>query len=969
MTTANPFAGHLLRNPCLSPEQAATIARDAFGVVGTTTELGSQQDQNFRLDSDTGSFVLKVANGAFSREELDLQNRAMEHLATQLVERVPLPIRALDGREIVEVDGSDTRLRVRLFSFIEGAPLRRFAYLAPSVLRATGDLAARIAHTLQGFRHPADDRRLQWDLRVAAEVVAALAPEVRDPRRRAMVERTIEQAAKALTGFLPELRLQVIHGDVNDWNILAQRDDSGRPVPVAIIDFGDLSLSWTAAECAILASSATEHAPERPLQTAREVVRGFHARLPLKEAEVAALPALIAARAAVSAVSCDQQVTLQQGTEYAVDALQSGWTRLEAIAKVPFELGRSVFREACGMPLRRPRLAPTARAPLLPDARGPHLVDLSVTTDAFAFGSWRDPEAIKQALGGSDDHVSIGRMGEARLVHDEGPQLHEPATVDLGIDVFAEETTPVAAPIAGEVTRVEARELTIVLDDGVLLHVAEVDPSVTAGTRVRPGDGLGRVARPPDGARLPAHVHVQLTDAGEVPPALVPASLAVAWSSLSLDPAPLLGIQASPVGSETGETLARRRRFVAASQVLYYPDEPPRIERGWRQWLYDVHGRPYLDVVNNVAVVGHSHPRIEAAARRQLRRLNTNTRFLYDAMGRLAERLASLVPDPLGAVFFVNSGSEANELALRLAREVTGRQHVVCLDGSYHGWTGATNELLQPRDERVLQLAKPNPYTGKYRSEASAATLYADEAVAAVRARAEAGGPPAAFICEPYLGNSGGVTLPDGYLEAVYGATRETGGICIADEVQVGYGRLGRYFWAFEQQNVVPDVVTIAKATGNGHPLAAVITTPELADRFAERTEIFSSVGGTPVSCEVGLAVLDVIEDEALQENARHVGDHLTERLLPLVGSHANVGALHGIGLYRGIELVQDPETREPAPQLATAICERMLSLGIVVQPTGKHANILKLKPPLCVTCADIDFLAEAFELTLRDGW
>ena len=234
---------------------------------------------------------------------------------------------------------------------------------------------------------------------------------------------------------------------------------------------------------------------------------------------------------------------------------------------------------------------------------------------------------------------------------------------------------------------------------------------------------------------------------------------------------------------------------------------------------------------------------------------------------------------------------------------------------------------------------------------------------------AEAAAGAAAFICEPVLGNAGGVLAPPGYLTHAYRHVRAAGGVCIADEVQVGYGRLGEWFWAFQQQQVVPDIVTIAKATGNGHPVGAVITTAEIADAFAEAGSFFSSVGGSPLSCEIGIAVLDAIRDERLQENARTVGAGLRASLEELAGRHPLIGAVHGSGLYLGAELVRDRDHRTPAKQEAYAICERMRELGVIVQPTGDHENVLKIKPPLCIGADDAAFFAETLDRVLGDGW
>jgi len=981
VTPANPFVGHALRVPRLPVADAVAVAREAFGVEGTAEEIGSHQDQNFRIDTPDGRYVLKVANPAFAPAELEMQNRAMEHVAVSLPGVVPAPVRARDGADVARIEHAGRRYGVRLLSYLEGEPLRGFAYLAPGTLREAGQLAARVAAALASFDHPAADRTLQWDVRRAGNVVGAFAPDVRDGRRRDLVERTIERATTALEESTPTLRRQVIHGDVTDWNMVARRNRAARPSPCGLIDFGDATRSWLAAECAVLAAAVCGRRPARALQDATEVVRGFHAAMPLLDDEIAALPALIAARGALSAVGTDRQRALDPGNPYVAGYVEDGWDLLATVAAIPQPLAHAAFREACGLSALPTRPAPRRAAPIAEgfDARRAVPVDFSVRTDALRFGDWSDPVAIaaavSRAAASSPGATAVGRYGERRLVHDRGPGREEPATVHLGTDIFLPEGTDVLAPLAGRVLRARGRELSISVQHGLILRLAGIVPTSNVGDDVGPGQRIGSVAAPGPEERLPAHLHVQLARGSiEELPGLAPASLAGAWLSLCPDPGPLLGLDDAAQCEPQVAVLDRRRRFVAGAQTLYYPASPLWIERGWRQWLYNAYGRPYLDLINNIAVVGHSHPLVEDAAARQLRRLNTNTRFLYDAMGRFAERLAGLVPDPLGVVFLLNSGSEANDLALRIVREVTGRRDVVSLEGCYHGWTGATDELLagtgDGRSARARPVVRPNPYNGPYRADdPRVADRYAGHVRELVERLSRAGRAPAAFISEPVLGNSGGVLPPSGYLRQVYDVVRAAGGLCIADEVQVGYGRLGHHFWAFEQQGVVPDLVTIAKPAGNGHPVAAVITTRAIADEFSRRTDLFASVGGGPVSCEIGLAVLDVIEQERLQENARDVGEYLGWRLGPLAGRHPLVGALHGMGLYRGLELVRDRGARTPAREEARAICERLRELGIIVQPTGPGANVLKLKPPLCITRDDVDFFAEALEHTLSTGW
>jgi 4-aminobutyrate aminotransferase-like enzyme len=325
----------------------------------------------------------------------------------------------------------------------------------------------------------------------------------------------------------------------------------------------------------------------------------------------------------------------------------------------------------------------------------------------------------------------------------------------------------------------------------------------------------------------------------------------------------------------------------------------------------------------------------------------------------------------------VNSGSEASDLALRLAMAATARRDVVAVREAYHGWTYGTDAVststadnpnaLTTRPDWVHAVESPNSFRGKYRG--ADVGRYADDAVHQIEELAAAGRPPAGFICEAVYGNAGGMALPDGYLRQVYEAVRAGGGLAIADEVQVGFGRLGEWFWGFHQQKVVPDIVSVAKSTGNGYPLGAVITSRAVAEAFASQGYFFSSTGGSPLSCAIGLTVLDVLRDEDLQGNALRVGRHLKARLLALRDKHPIIGTVHGVGLYLGVEMIRDQATLAPATEETAAICDRMLELGVVIQPTGDHQNVLKTKPPLCIDVDGADFYVDALDRVLTEGW
>ena len=399
------------------------------------------------------------------------------------------------------------------------------------------------------------------------------------------------------------------------------------------------------------------------------------------------------------------------------------------------------------------------------------------------------------------------------------------------------------------------------------------------------------------------------------------------------------------------ELLALRRRHLGPSLSLSY-QQPLKIVRGRGQYLYDEAGRAYLDGVNNVCHVGHSHPRVVRAIAEQAGRLNTNTRYLHDGLVEYARRLSATLPEPLSVCYLVCSGTEANELALRLARTYTGRQDVIALDHAYHGNSAATIDIspykFNSRGGRgappwVHIAPAPDPYRGLYREPSTGlGARYAGHVAPLATAH-----PPAAFIAESILSCGGQIVLPDGFLAEAYASVRAAGGVCIADEVQVGFGRVGSYFWAFETQGVVPDIVTMGKPIGNGHPMGAVVTTPAIAEAFNNGMEYFNTFGGNPVSCAAGLAVLDVIEEEGLQRHALDTGAYFMDQLRALMDRHPAIGDVRGLGLFIGIEFVSGRDTRTPDAATASAAVEALKAEGILLSTDGPDHNVIKIKPPL----------------------
>ena len=383
------------------------------------------------------------------------------------------------------------------------------------------------------------------------------------------------------------------------------------------------------------------------------------------------------------------------------------------------------------------------------------------------------------------------------------------------------------------------------------------------------------------------------------------------------------------------------------------------------QYLYDEDGTEYLDAYNNVAHVGHCHPRVVQAAQQQIGILNTNTRYLHDTILDYAEKLTTTLPSPLSVCFFVNSGSEANELALRLARAHTNTRDLVVLDHAYHGNTTTMIDISPYKHDGpggsgappwVHKVPLPDAY--RFRDEETTATYvkHIEDVVQRVRAN---------FICESLPSVGGQLVLPEDYLSRVYKAIRNSGGVCIADEVQTGYGRIGRHFWGFQEYGVIPDIVVLGKPIGNGHPIGAVITTRAIAESFDNGMEFFSTFGGSTVSCAIGLTVLHVVREEQLQAHALEVGKYLFEELRQLMSRHEVIGDVRGSGLFIGVELVLDRETKEPATQFADVVVNRMREEGILFGTDGPFHNVLKIRPPMPFSSNDATRLIETLNRVL----
>jgi 4-aminobutyrate aminotransferase-like enzyme/Ser/Thr protein kinase RdoA (MazF antagonist) len=958
-----------LPSPQVSAEQAQQWLAEHYGLSGTLQALGSQQDLNYRVDSPRGRFVLKICRGDYALVELQAQHAGLKFLAEHSAVKVPRVIAANSGADLLSLHVGGEAVHVRLLDYIEGQSLTHLDHLGQAVVAGFGRLCGEMDLALAGFDHPGLERTLQWDARHASALINYLLPVIKDEQQRALIAAAAEQAERRLQPLLDTLPVQAIHMDITDDNAVWARGAGRHWQLQGVIDFGDLVRTWRITDLSVTCAALLHHAGGDPF-VILPAVQAYHAVNPLQHEELQALWPLIVARAAVLVLSGEQQVSIDPSNTYSRDNLSHEWEIFRVATSVPLALMEAAILTAVGHAL--PAIDSEGFAPLLPGLVGREfaLIDLGVLSPHFEAGNW-EQEGIDQRLlneAAAAHGLAASRYGQYRLSRTRPDSADEPDTFPLHVELRVPNGTAVESPFAGVVHQAPDGALQL---DGPQLSVRlwGVTPSLHSGAALVKGQVLGAVSGP---------LRVQLCRGAQLnAPLFCTPSHAPAWQALCPSPAALLGLACDAEPELDGKTLLQRREASFARTQKHYYVDPPRIERGWRNHLIDMQGRSYLDMLNNVAVLGHGHPRMAAVAARQWSLLNTNSRFNYAAVAEFSERLLKLAPEGMDRVFLVNSGSEANDLAIRLAWAYSGGRDMLSVLEAYHGWTVGADAVstsiadnpkaLESRPDWVHPVTAPNTYRGEFRGLDSAPD-YVRSVEHQLQKLAEQKRQLAGFICEPVYGNAGGISLPPGYLQQVYALVRAQGGVCIADEVQVGYGRMGNFFWGFEDQGVVPDIITMAKGMGNGQPLGAVITRREIAEALEAEGYFFSSAGGSPVSCQIGMAVLDVMEEEKLWENAQVVGGHFKARLEALIDKHPLVGAVHGSGFYLGLELIRNRETLEAATEETAVLCDRLRELGIFMQPTGDDLNILKIKPPMVTSRRSVDFFVDMLDRVLTEG-
>jgi 4-aminobutyrate aminotransferase-like enzyme/Ser/Thr protein kinase RdoA (MazF antagonist) len=977
-------------------------------VAARAFSLPSERDQNFLLRRENaGDLVLKVSNANTSAAIIEAECALLQHVASTGL--CPTLVAARDGALTIAHEGH----ALRVITALPGVPYGTSPLHTDALRRDVGRIVAQLSNALHGFDAPALHREFHWDLARAADVIRTYESRVANNAIREAMATFQALYARDVVPLLAQLPMSVIHGDANDYNVLV---DVHTQRVTGIVDLGDAVFSHTVNDLAI-AMAYVALAADDPLAAAAQVLQGYHAERPLSSAEIDVLFVLMSMRLCVSAGLAAAQSPVRPDDDYLTISQQPIARTLPQLAAVHPRFARYTFRHACGLPPvpQSPRVVHwlNQHAPQFAPVLGRDLHTTPIVPLDFSAGSTlisseleqNEPalldQRIQRLFDGAGATIGAGGYNEARLIYHWPlePRAAEPRTIHIGLDLSAAPGTPIFAPLDGSVYGFEFANAHH--DYGpviVLRHVTTGDDPVEfftlyghlsvnslhhleVGQRIAKGTEFARIGSAPTNGNWWAHVHMQLiVDMLDVPcnvNGAVRASQREVWHSICPDPNLLLGIPGAQLTQHaTSKEIAfTRERRLARNVSVSYGSEPLNIVRGFGQYLYNENAHRFIDAYNNVAHVGHSHPRVVRAVSDQLATLNTNTRYLQEQLTNYADALTATLPDELSVCFFTASGSEANELALRLARNYTNARDLIVMDAAYHGHTTTLIDISPykhngPGGNGPPDWVHTSPIPDTYRNReytGEPGPWFAAQVGRLIDQVQQHDRALCGYIAETCPSVAGQIMLPDGYLAGVYDRVRAAGGVCIADEVQTGFGRLGSHFWAFEQHRVIPDIVVLGKPIANGYPMGAVVTTRAIAERFANGMEYFSTFGGSTAACVAARETLAVTLDEQLQQNAQRVGDRLLQGLRTLAASHDIIGDVRGAGLFIGVELVRDRETREPASDEASHVVQRMRAHGVLAGTDGPHHNVIKLRGPMCLSVDDAEQILHVIERALRE--
>lgn len=979
----------------MTTAKAEKILFNLYTIKGNATKLPGEIDHNFKIKVDgTNQYILKISPENSNESELDFQQKILEYLVdknTALVSPKVILDKHKKAISEISLDGKTT-IKVRLLSWIEGRVWSSVNPQLNSLRFSLGQKNGELTKTLQGFEHPKATREFVWDVAQGLWTKEYLHLFKNEEKKISVY---FLNKFENFQNDYSKLRKSVVHNDANDNNVLVS-EDLINPKVKAIIDFGDAIKTQIINDVAITCAYAIMDKND-PLEASLSIIKGYHSAFNLQEKELEFLYVLIGIRLVISVTKSAINKIENPENEYLLISEKPAWNLLKKWRNISEDLAHFSFRNTCGF-LAHPNqqkfknwtennsfklseLFPTIKRNEI------HHLDLSVSSsfpghqkefnnlDLFQFKIEQLQKEVPNKIisGGYLEPRSLYTSTEYDTLGNYGKQSR---TIHLGVDFWLPENTAIHALLDSEIVMLENNNNDKEYGGLIVLkhqqkefcfytlyghNTAKSVLKHKVGNFIKKGEQVAILANYPENGNWAPHLHFQvmlsLLDYKNDFPGVGYFHEIEVWKSICPNPNLLFKVDGfkENLVDVSNEIITKRNQHLGKGMSLQYK-KPLHIVKGANQYLIDSIGQKYLDTVNNVAHVGHENFNVVKAGQNQMALLNTNTRYLHKNITDLADELLATLPKELSVFHFVNSGSEANELAVRMVKANTNSIEIIASEVGYHGNTNKTIEISsykfdgkggkgKPENTHIFPI--PNSFRGKYRGE-NTAKKYAHEVQVLIDKIKKENKKIGGFIIEPIISCGGQVELPKGFLKEVYPKIKKAGGLCISDEVQTGVGRLGKTFWGFQLHDVIPDIVTIGKPLGNGHPIAAVACTKEVAEKFANGMEFFNTFGGNPVSCAIATEVLKVVKREKLQENALNVGEFLKSEMKKLASQFSIIGDVRGQGLFLGIELVD--KKMHPLAEKTDYVINRMKEFGILMSSDGPDHNVIKIKPPITFT-------------------
>ena len=956
------------------------------------SRLNSERDVNLLIKgAGTKQYVVKISNPKESLAQLEYQDLLINHLRQSIQLRNIYP-EIFHKKILFYKDRNERGCAVRILTYIEGDMYAK-SKNSDDTEKSLGKLLALQSNQLQSFIKNQAIRSFEWDpsdIRWTKKFINLF-----KGANKNIIKNTIDEHEKFVFKNIKNLKHAVTHGDPNDYNIVVKKEKI-----IGFIDFGDSIYATVINDLAISLSYALM-GNNNLYKSLQNIVGTYNEFYKLSDQDIYSLLALIKSRLVITLVMAAKQRKKYPDNKYLSISENNAWGLIYKLDKVDPYFFIAVIRDICNS---EPILNFSKKIQLFKSQQFGNLFDFDlnnvnkkiVNFDKSSFLLKTNPSnkkldnLVEKFL---KKNIGIGLYKEKRKVYKSNHYISslnplKRRDVHLGIDIFVEENTPIKSPLNGKVIILHNNNFkydygpTIILEHKInnyffftlYGHLSKKClKKLKVGQIVKKGEWIGEIGDYKINGNWPPHLHFQIMTSllNEVDnfPGVGEDYLLKIWEQISPDPNIILQIPESFFSNKVQKEkiLLKRKKNIARNLSISYQD-PLHMLEAKGQFFYDEQGRRYLDCVNNISHVGHSNKFVHEALVSQNLKLNTNTRYLYNIINEYSDRLLKTFPKKLNKIFFVCTGSEANDLALRIAKNYTKAKNVLVMNNAYHGHTNSLIDLSpykfnskggEGKKDYVHVLRMPDEIRGKWTNKNYKwVNKYIDEAEEVISKTFNKKNSLSSFFFESILGCGGQIELPKGYLKNIFKLVRKKNALCIADEVQTGFGRVGSNFWAFQEHGIVPDIVTLGKPMGNGHPIAAVVTTKKIADTFNNGMEYFNSFGGNPVSCAVGNAVLDVIEKDNLQQNSKVVGDYFIKKLTQIQKKFPDyISKISGKGLFIGIDFICNGDFLLPDAKLATKLINSLRLKGILLSTDGPFNNVIKIKPPLVFNKDNVDFV------------